>query len=78
MSHIKIASKGEMSSMAKYPLPLKNADKNRPLLIKCFNKNKNWKFIRDSKNLKLQDQEDVKIWTTPDCTKKEKEERKRL
>ena len=28
----------------------KNADKNRPLLIKCPNENKNWEFIRALKN----------------------------
>ena len=47
----------------------KNTDKNRPLLTRCFNKNKKWKF---------KDQENVKIWTTPDLTTKEREERKRL
>ena len=59
-------------------LDSKNADKNIPLLIKCSNENKKWELIRASKNLKLQDKENLKIWTTPDCTIQEREERKRL
>ena len=54
----------------------KNADKNRSLLIKCSNKNKNLEFIKGSKNLKLQDQENVKIWPIPDYTIKERKESK--
>ena len=44
------------------PLVSKNADKNRLLLS---NENQKWEFIKASKNLKLQDQENVKIGTTP-------------
>ena len=50
----------------------KNADKNRLLLIKCCHKNKKREFIGTTKNLKLENQKNAKIWTTPDRTIKKK------
>ena len=56
-----------------------NSNNTRSLLIKCTNKNKKWEFLQASKNLKFcQDQKSVQIWATPDCTTKERDERKKL
>ena len=53
-----------------------NSNKIWPLLIRCTNESKKWKFLRAFKNFKFLQDQRVQIWATPDHTTKEKDERK--